>query len=63
VIVQLDDRGLYVQFLRGNERRRAIGFVFRWNGPFLYSERYGVGWKHQWRLGPLYLRTYARPDE
>jgi hypothetical protein len=58
----LDDKGLYVQLLRPTARRRAIGFVFRWTGPWLYSERHG-GWKHSWRFGPLYLRTYARPYE
>jgi hypothetical protein len=59
-MIRLCRDGLYVQFKRATEMRRAVGFVFKWTGPHLYSERYG-GWKRSFQIGPLYFRTYARP--
>lgn len=51
--------GLYVILRRAGRGRDARGFVIKPVSRMLFSERHG-GYRHAFRIGPLYVRTYAR---
>jgi len=57
--VDLTKRGLFVVFRAGAAGRDAIGFVVKPVSAMLFSDRHN-GWKRSVKIGPLFVRTYAR---
>lgn len=62
--VNVHPDGLYVTLRfavsrHDQPRRDAVGFVIKRASRMLYTERNG-GYRHALRLGPIYVRTFAR---